>query len=235
MSLRSIITSMTKRNEQHSRQMVRADYVKRVQRAWSLRVAGTGWDEIAELTGYSSRQNVIRAVQRYTGTLPTVDAESLRLLSRERGEFLWAHASEEVQRSKGGPAAVRAATDVLRHQASIDGLTQQTVRVQTDPTPEEMHRWAEALLQSVGMSLPQAEADIFAPEYADVQDADLVEEDDNENDDDGPDDPLAPVHYLTARAWSPDEDDDDDDDQERGPDASDDALGIAEDGESDNA
>ena len=115
----------------------------------------------------------------YTGTLPTVDVESLRLLSRERGEYLWKHASEEVQRSKGGPAAVRAATDVLRHQASIDGLTQQTLNVQTTPTPEELTRWAASLLQSVGFAVPQ-EADIFEGQ------------------------PAAPVTYLREIAASDD-------------------------------
>lgn len=173
--------------------MVRADYAQRVQRAWNLRVAGMGWDEIAETVGYSSRSNVIRAVQRYTGTLPTVDTESLRLLSRERGEYLWRHAANEVERTKGGANAVRTATDVLRHQDSLYGLGQQTVRVQSDPTPDELARVVSSLLASVGVVMPM-EADIFDPRYNDVVDAEVVE-----------DMPGLPVAIPRPRQWSPED------------------------------
>jgi hypothetical protein len=77
-----------------------------------------------------------------------------RILSRERGEYLWKHAATEVERTKGGPGAVRAATDILRHQEALYGLGQQTVPVQTDPTPDEMGRWVAALLHSVGVTMP---------------------------------------------------------------------------------
>jgi AraC-like DNA-binding protein len=151
----------------------RAKAAEKASRAWRLRVAGADWAMIAREVGYANSSNAYRAVQRFFGQVPDVDREMLRGVARARGEALWLRAFTEVERSKGAPAAVRAAVAVLERHARLDGLDAPSQVEVRSPESEQFQAFVDAAARGMGLALP-AEADIFATEYVD---ADVVADD----------------------------------------------------------
>jgi hypothetical protein len=143
-----------------SRSRMRADAAERAMRAWSMRVRGETWQQIAVELGYQNDANVIRAVRRYFGTLPELYREDLRALWRERHEVVWRIALDDVLSRR--PGAVRAATAVARSASQLDGLDspQRFEVAMTDDQERELALVIETGMRALG-TLPAAEADIF--------------------------------------------------------------------------
>jgi AraC-like DNA-binding protein len=153
----------------------RAEADDRAAKAWRLRVMGAPWAVIARELGYANEANVHRAVRNYFGTVPQIDRDMMREMARQRGEQLWMRAYAEVERTGGAPAAIRAATEVLRRHAALDGLDEPTrVDLQHTPSQEEFVTFVHAAAKGLGIEMAQ-EADIFAEEY-NVIDAEVVED-----------------------------------------------------------
>ena len=121
-----------------------------------MRVAGESWESIATALGMKGGAPAAhRAVSRYFGRVPQPDREMLRGVARARGEHLWRRALGEVERTEGAPAAVRAAVDVLRRHAALDGLDD-PVRIDiNDPSAEEFRRFVELAARGAGYEVPQ--------------------------------------------------------------------------------
>ncbi|NNU28455.1 hypothetical protein [Isoptericola sediminis] len=100
----------------------------RAQRAWTARVAGATWDQVAQVTGYHDRATAHRAVKDYFGQVPRQDAEMTRAMWRERMEVLWRQVVRDASQQK--PGAIRAGVAVAQRAAAMDGLdAPQEVRV----------------------------------------------------------------------------------------------------------
>jgi hypothetical protein len=128
-----------------------------------------GWDEIADRLGMHGAPSAHRAVKNYFGSVPQPDRELLRTMARERGEALWRRAFEQVERSQGSGAAIRAAVDVPRRQAALDGLDQPT-HIEFTPTHDELQRFVATVVAAHGLAIPE-EGDPF-----EVVDAEVVED-----------------------------------------------------------
>ncbi|WP_314475150.1 hypothetical protein [uncultured Microbacterium sp.] len=150
----------------------RADAAERASKAWRMRVAGGGWDDIAKALGMKGgAPAAYRAVKNYFGKVPQVDREMLREIARQRGERLWLRAAAAVEEAPS-PAAIRAAVAVLERVAKLDGLDAPS-RVEVSPEAADFMAVIDAAARGMGLVLP-VEADIFDAEYVD---ADEVEED----------------------------------------------------------
>ncbi|WP_156759646.1 hypothetical protein [Microbacterium karelineae] len=118
---------------------VKADAARRASEAWSLRVAGFTWEEIADQVGFSDAPGAHRAVKNFFDDVPQPDREQLRELARERGEALWKQAFADALEQR--PGAVRAAVAVMQRQAALDGLdapTRTEVSLETDREIDEL-------------------------------------------------------------------------------------------------
>ncbi|MFD4957538.1 hypothetical protein [Microbacterium sp. NPDC058389] len=120
--------------------------------AWTMRVAGFTWEEISQRVGYANRHNTIRAVRDYFGELPQIDREELRGIARARGEWLWRHAAEDVEKRR--PGAVRAAVAALQRQAALDGLDVPQAHVLVTPTEAEYQMLVARILGASGIEAP---------------------------------------------------------------------------------
>lgn len=149
----------------------RADAADRAAKAWKLRVAGASWEEVARMVGYGNASNAYRAVKNYFGQVPQIDREMLRGMARARGEMLWLRALQQVERTEGAPAAIRAAVAVLERHARLDGLDAPTKVDVNGPDPLEFERFVRLAAIGAGLSIPE-EADIFE----DIEDAEVVGE-----------------------------------------------------------
>lgn len=151
----------------------RADAAERASKAWRMRVAGGGWDEIAKALGMrGGAPAAYRAVKNYFGKVPQPDREMLREIARQRAERLWLRAAAAVEEAPS-PAAIRAAVAVLERAAKLDGLDAPS-RVEVNPDHAEFVVLVEAAARGLGIAAP-VEADIFSAEF--VEDADIVEDD----------------------------------------------------------
>lgn len=150
----------------------RADAADRASKAWRMRVAGGGWEDIAKALGMrGGAPAAYRAVKNYFETVPQPDREMLREIARQRGERLWLRTAAAVE-DNPTPAMIRAAVSVLERASKLDGLDQPT-RVAVAPEHQTFTTFVELAAKGAGMELPE-EADIFADEY--IEDAEIVEE-----------------------------------------------------------
>jgi len=148
-----------------------AQSTRRAAEAWSLRVAGLSWHDVAQQAGYANAANAVRAVRSYAGSLPAPAHDELRAMMRARSEAVWQQAFADVLQQR--PGAVRAAVAVLHRQAQLDGLDAPT-RVEITPTEEEFQALVEFVLRAKGVT-PVVEYDVL--ELDDVGDADEVTDD----------------------------------------------------------
>ncbi|GAB3599403.1 hypothetical protein GCM10027408_20340 [Microbacterium tumbae] len=154
-------------NDKYLVSRTRADAADRASKAWRMRVAGGGWDDIAKALGMrGGAPAAYRAVKNYFGSVPQPDREMLREIARQRGERLWLRAAAAVEDAPT-PAAIRAAVSVLERAARLDGLDQPT-RVAVAPDDEQFTALVEAAARGLGLPLPE-EANIFDPEYVDAE------------------------------------------------------------------
>jgi hypothetical protein len=143
--------------------IVRADAARRAMHAWQLRVSGLPWDEVATQAGFSNAPNALRAVRNWAGRLPQLTHTELREVARERAEWLWRKAAEDVEDRR--PGAVRAAVATLQRQAALDGLDA-AHRIEVDVDAAELERIARQIQAARGMT----------PIEADVLELDVLEE-----------------------------------------------------------
>jgi AraC-like DNA-binding protein len=101
---------------------VKSDHLARAHQAWTARVAGATWQQVAELTGYSSPENAMRAVRTVYGQVPRIDRDDLRHLWRDRLEALWRQVLRDLSEQR--PGAVTAAVRVMQAAAALDGLNE---------------------------------------------------------------------------------------------------------------
>jgi hypothetical protein len=133
----------------------------KAQQAWTLRVAGMPWGRIAEVVGFADDAGAIRAVRRFSGTLPAVEREASRALWRERIELLWVQARQDVDEQR--PGAIRAATALAQRAAQLDALDVPPVSVVVSPTASEFESVVQRLVEAHGVR-SAVEADIFNDE-----------------------------------------------------------------------
>jgi hypothetical protein len=135
--------------------------LERAERAWAMRAGGESWDTITRQLGFANKQNTMRAVRNFAGTMPTPERGALRTLWQERTELLWKEALQDVYDRR--PGAVRAAVAVAQRASALFGLdAPQQVQVST-PEADEFNRLVSAVFHHRNPELPQ-EADIFALE-----------------------------------------------------------------------
>ena len=142
---------------------VNAKAMQRVADAWAMRIRGATWDEVAAAVGYANGPSALRAVRNYVGTLPEPTMPELRSLWRERLEFLWPLAVNDVEQGK--PGAMRAAVAVAQRAAQLDGLDQPQ-RVEITGGAAEIDRMVHALLAAQGEGYVE-EPDVFDAELVD--------------------------------------------------------------------
>lgn len=139
--------------------------VQKVADAWSMRIRGASWAEVARALGYSSPGNACRAVKNYVGSLPEPEMHELRSMWRERLESLWPIARRDVE--DGRPGAMRAAVAVAQRAAQLDGLDQPQ-RVEVSGGADELNAMVRVILAAQGEA--DDEADIFDAEVVDDKD-----------------------------------------------------------------
>lgn len=147
-----------------------AKSMQRVADAWSMRVRGATWDEIASTLGYANGPNALRAVRNLAGTLPEPQMPELRSLWRERLEFLWPIAVRDVEAGK--PGGMRSAVAVAQRAAQLDGLDQPQ-RVEVSASSAELTEMVRALVEAAGQRAIE-EASIWDDD--EIEDADVVED-----------------------------------------------------------
>lgn len=88
--------------------------------AWTARVHGLSWAQVAQHSGYSDASSAHHAVKRAFGELPVIEKEDLRDLWRERIELAWKQAVLDMKDRVPGAttASVRIATCAVQ----LDGL-----------------------------------------------------------------------------------------------------------------
>lgn len=146
--------------------------MQRVADAWSMRVRGATWDEIAAALGYANGPNALRAVRNFAGSLPQPEMPELRSLWRERLEFLWPIAARDVEAGK--PGAMRAAVAVAQRAAQLDGLdAPQRVQVESADAAE-LAAMVGALLAAQGSDADVLESSIWDGE--EIEDAEVVDD-----------------------------------------------------------
>ena len=156
------------------RKKVQGDAEHRAFQAWSMRVRGYSWREVAAELGYSDHSNAIRAVRNVFGDVPDIAGhrEELRDLWRRRHESLWRIALEDAENRR--PGAVRSAAAVSLAARQLDGLDAQA-RTEIELSSPEFEQLKSFLMDGVGMP---DEANLWADEDGNVVDLDPVEEDD---------------------------------------------------------
>ena len=140
--------------------------VDKAMRAWSLRVIGLPWEDIAREVGYSTDKygaNAARAVRRVLGSVPSIDVEMRKMLWRDRLELLWRESWSDVQQDR--PGAVSAAVRVAQRAALLDGLDAQPSGSPAADVFEMLVRQTAAQLTA---GRPE-EADIFAEVIEDAE------------------------------------------------------------------
>lgn len=130
---------------------------RRAADAWSLRVAGLSWHDVAQEAGYANAPNAVRAVRSYAGSLPAPVHDELRAMMRARSEAIWQQAFADVLQQR--PGAVRAAVAVLQRQAQLDGLDAPT-RVEITPTEQQYQELVEIYMRAKGLA-PVIEYDVL--------------------------------------------------------------------------
>lgn len=146
--------------------------MQRVADAWSMRVRGATWDEIAAALGYANGPNALRAVRNFAGSLPQPEMPELRSLWRERLEFLWPIAARDVEAGK--PGAMRAAVAVAQRAAQLDGLdAPQRVQVESADAAE-LAAMVGALLAAQGSDADVLESSIWDGE--EIEDGEVVDD-----------------------------------------------------------
>src|SRR3954462_9460324 len=101
------LPKITQASPETTNTWVKADHLERANRVWAARVAGHTWREAAEIGGYASPENAIRAVRNVYGHVPRLDREELRNLWRDRLESTWRQAGDDMSEQR--PGAVTAA------------------------------------------------------------------------------------------------------------------------------
>lgn len=141
----------------------RADALKRADEAWRLRVSGASWGEVADLVGYTDRNNALRAVRNVYGTLPQIERDELRALWRDRLEWLWRQVAHDVTEQR--PGAAVAGVRVAQAATRLDGLDMPSEVVVYTPDESEIDAF---VIAATSYLRPQVEeADIFEDITAD--------------------------------------------------------------------
>lgn len=135
-----------------SKRAVAADAARRAMQAWTHRVNGSTWGEVAEIVGYHDAATALRAVKNYFATLPEPNAPELRGLWRGRLEALWWQAAIDVAEQR--PGALRAGVAIAQRAAALDGLDAPTRLELTDPTGQEFARMLALVAQASGVNAP---------------------------------------------------------------------------------
>jgi hypothetical protein len=129
----------------------------RAERAWRLRCAGRTWQEIADATGFKSRQAALLAVDRLLKRDPPEDVSTQRRYTAEGYRIVQAALFESLATAKDRKdvhatvAVSRALTDVMDRRAKLLGLHV--------PVVQEVNL---TLQQSASAVLDRAEAELLA-------------------------------------------------------------------------
>ncbi|WP_230103897.1 hypothetical protein [Microbacterium sp. Bi121] len=144
----------------------RADAMRRATDAWSLRIAGHTWEQVAQKVGFNDGPAAHRAVKNFFGNVPTPAHDELRILARARGEVVFRQALTDVLEQR--PGAVRAAVAVLQRQAALDGLdapTKSTLAVENQHDMDEIFE----TLERAGVFGPRGPVDLYIDVGGDAQ------------------------------------------------------------------
>lgn len=142
---------------------IRADAQKRAVTAYSARLAGGTWSEVASVAGYATEKGARRAVQRVFENTPAPDIEHQRILLRDRADALYRLALKDAHDRR--PGAIAAAVRVLEMLARIDGLNAPTKLSLIDPTQEQIDEYLDKFMPE----RHEIEADFFDDEFAEAE------------------------------------------------------------------
>lgn len=134
---------------------------RKAEAAISLRLAGASYEQIAEVLGYASAEQALKAVENVLSATATYeDKIQMRTVASLRYEKLLSAVWNKAMDAKHGEqlAAVRIARELIERHVALQGLAVPVVQIITTPSTSELEKWVAEVSR---VTMPEVvEADI---------------------------------------------------------------------------